>query len=245
MLRLYFLACGQVVEATQKKCSHTDRTGGRFVCNQRQAKSAFHVYTGHTSQEAACYSITLFPMSVWKDCTEICYSCMLHYYYYYYYYYYYVTEEKSVHRKKLQCCSWVVYVDLYFLFLCFAKWSVWNSGSTFVSVLVLLSLLLFVLFFCSLFSCFTMNRASFMCPRVIPMRNNWRKSCRSQCYYMCGVTFTWPEVSNVKSAISELYLPFPASFLLFPSVLFRNISVTTSGLEFFFLYININIIAVL
>lgn len=55
-------------------------------------------------------------------------------------------RKKGVHKETVQCCCWVAHrwsVST----ACFANISIWNSGSTFVSVSVLLCLLLASLFF--------------------------------------------------------------------------------------------------
>lgn len=122
--------------------------------------------------------------------------------YCYYYNYYYVTEEKSVHRKKVQCCSWVVHCWIVSI-SCFAKWSVWNSGSTFVSVVVLLGLPPVFLF-----SCFTVNRNRFGVFSWEIIEGKVADPCsRCQVSHELDLKF--------QSAVSVWYFPCPATFNYF------------------------------
>lgn len=166
---LYFLACGQVVRATQERCSHTDWTGGRFVRRQSQAESAFHVYMGHSSCWAAYFSITLSPVSLCRACTEIYYIIV-------------IIIIVIMLQRKMYIDTAVLFLDCLMkicLFSCFAKWSHLESE---------LVLCWFLLSYCFSFSSFFFfflcrnELSSFWASWTCALKKrNWRKSCRLTC----------------------------------------------------------------
>lgn len=198
---LYFLACGQVVKATRKKCSHTDWTGGLIVCNQRQAKSAFHVYTGHTSLEAACYSITLFlhqfEETVQKYVTAVCHMIII-----------IINIIIMLQMKK-------VYIErnssaarsLICLFSPFLYFASEVSGIPFVSVLLLLN-------FSSIPISQWTEPVLGVLELILEKQLKEKLSIRAHSA-ACLVSRLLDLRCQIQSAISVLYLPFPTSFLFF------------------------------
>lgn len=119
-----------------------------------------------------------------------------------------MLQRKKVYiERKVQCCSWVVHCWIYLFFLFFVLQSEVSGilGSTFVSVL-----------FSFLDDLFLFPSSQWTEP-VQLLRNNRRKSCGCA---LAVLRVVWCHVYLTlgikhQSAISVLYLPFPASSLFF------------------------------
>lgn len=142
-------------------------------------------------------------------------------------------RKKGVHKETVQCCCWVAHrwsVST----ACFANISIWNSGSTFVSVSVLLCLLL-----ASLFFNITQWTESTLVA-LLSRKRIWKKNERKKSHQPAVVAQSVGCHANLtcsmrcQSAIRVLFcLSLPAAFYYPPPPHFRNISVTASELEFF------------
>lgn len=178
--------------------------------------SAFHVYRGHTSHKAACYSITPFPMSVCRVCTEICYSCII------IIIIIIVLQRKIVYigRHSDAVSGWFI-VDLSL----FSDPLVFRVKSLSYS---------FLCWFCPVDFIPPISRwtepvlGNF---GLYSLENNWRKSCRSALTDTCLVSRLLDLRCHMSVSHKCIVSAFPCKLFVFSSVLFRNISVTTSGLE--------------